>query len=74
LASLRSSGRLLRRDGDLGVRVLFHLLQVASLLPDQASDEVVVSQNLQRNLVGPAEEEPAVSFVSLAVRLHSEGN
>lgn len=42
----------LRGDGDLGVRVLLHFFQVASFLPDEATHEVVVGQNLERNLVG----------------------
>lgn len=44
--------QVLRGDGDLGVCVLFDFFQVASLLPDQATNKVVVSQDLQRNLIG----------------------
>lgn len=43
---------VLRGDGDLCVGVLFHFLQVATLLPDQASNEVVVRQNFERDLIG----------------------
>lgn len=52
----------LRRDGDLGVCVLLNFFQVASLLPDQASHKVVVSQDLQQNLIGSTTTEPEHLF------------
>lgn len=51
----------LRGDGDLCVCVLFDFLQVAPLLPDEATDEVVVSQNFKRDLVSTANRTSSVS-------------
>lgn len=43
LVRVRARVCVLRRDGDLGVCVLLDFFQVASLLPNQASNKVVMS-------------------------------
>lgn len=52
--------RHLRGDGNLGLRLLFNLLQVPALLPDQSSDQTVVGQDLQRNILSSTEARPQV--------------
>ena len=42
---------ILRRDGDLRFCVLFDLLEVAALLPDQSTHKVVVCQDFKWDLL-----------------------
>lgn len=52
--------RHLRGDGYFGLCLLFNLLQVPALLPDQSSNQTVVGQDLQRNILSSTEARPQV--------------
>lgn len=47
--------KFLRGDGNFGVCVLLHFFQVTALFPDKAAHKVVVSQNLQWDLISAAD-------------------
>lgn len=48
--------RDLRRDGDLRLRILLHLLQVPPFLANESPHKVIMSQDLQGNFICPGKE------------------